>query len=138
MVEDMDGHTPTRQEELIRVLNQLAQDLTSPKWIALVDDQGFIVACVPTIPPVDPETISAMAVVVLGTAERVLAEIDGGSFRYLNLAGSESQNLIILLKKDRLLSIGLLPEVHPQSTFGPVLRWIPEISKVLNRRFKTS
>lgn len=134
----MDGNGLTRQDELVRVLGQLSADIQSPKWIALVDNHGLVVACVPANPPVDPDTISAMAVAAMGSAERVLTEIAGGEFRYLNLAGSERQNLVILLKMDRLLSIGLSPETHPQSTFKPVLRWLPEISKVLNRQFKTS
>lgn len=129
---------PTRQDELITVLNSLAVDVKSAKWISLVDGDGFVVASVPPDISVDQDRISAMAAAMVTTAERAIKEIEGGRLRYINLAGSNSQNLIVILNDDRLLSIGLPPDARPQSAFGPMLKWVPKIVEVLSRKFTAS
>ena len=126
----------SRQSELLRVLTELAAELPQPEWIALVDENGLIMACVPPQPPVEPERISAMAATSVMMAERVLKEIDGGKARFASLAGSRRQHLTVVLGPDRLLSIGLGPQVPAQETFGPLSRKVPELMEVLRRRFK--
>ena len=79
-----------------------------------------------------------MAVAMVTTAERAINEIGGGRLRYINLAGSKSQNLIVILNDERLLSIGLPPNARPQSAFTPILKWIPKVVEVLNRKFTGS
>lgn len=125
----------TRQSELQRVLSQIAGELEDPLWVALVDEDGFIVGCVPPNPPIDGERISAMAAAVVGLAERVMQEIDGGVTHYVSVVGSARQHLILVLNEDRFLSIGLSPEVPARSTFGALRRWVPEIFSVLQKRF---
>lgn len=125
----------TRQSELLRVLNELAAELPQPEWIALVDDNGLIMACVPNDPPVGAERISAMAAASVSLAERVLREIEGGKARFASLAGSRRQHLTVVLGPDRLLSIGLGPHVPAQETFGALSRKVPELLDVLRRRF---
>src|SRR3990172_2816471 len=68
----------TRQSELHRVLGLLANDLPKPEWVALVDQNGLIVACVPPEPPVETERISAMTAASVAMGDRVLREIEGG------------------------------------------------------------
>jgi predicted regulator of Ras-like GTPase activity (Roadblock/LC7/MglB family) len=125
----------TRQSELLRVLGHLAEELPQPEWVALVDHNGLIVACVPPEPVVETERISAMTAASVTMGERVLSEIDGGALRYASIAGSVRQHLTVVLSKDRLLSIGLKPEVAPQATFGPLGRWVPELLRALQMRF---
>lgn len=127
--------TPTRQSELLRVLNELAAELPQPEWIALVDDNGLIMACIPSDPPVAAERISAMAAASVSLAERVLREVEGGKPRFASLAGSRRQHLTVVLGPDRLLSIGLGPHVPAQETFGALSRKVPELLDVLRRRF---
>ncbi len=124
----------TRQSELQRVLGQLAQELPAPDWVALVDDNGLIVSCVPSEPPVGADRISAMTAASVSMSVRVLNEIEGGQLRYASIAGSRRQHLTVFLKRDHLLSIGLGPEVPAHVTFAPLGRWVPELLRVLNMR----
>ena len=124
----------TRQSELQRVLSGLAQDLPDAQWVALVDQNGLIVSCVPAEPPVDPDRIAAMTAASAQTAERVLHEVDGGKMRFANITGSTRQHLTVYLSKDRLLSIGLSPDVAAQSTIPMLTRWVPELIRVLKMR----
>lgn len=121
----------TRQSELERVLNNLAADLPDPLWVALVDDQGLVLACVPEQPVVEEDRVSAMTAAVVTMGERVLREVEGGSLRFANIAGSKRQYLMVLLNQNRLLSIGLAPRVTAQATFKPLSRWVPELLKAL-------
>jgi predicted regulator of Ras-like GTPase activity (Roadblock/LC7/MglB family) len=125
----------TRQSELLRVLGSLAEEIPDPAWVALVDYNGLIVACVPPEPDVELERISAMTAAAVMMGERVLGEIEGGQLRFASIAGAKRQQLTMSLSKDRLLSIGLGPEVPAQATFGPVSRWVPELMKALKMRF---
>jgi predicted regulator of Ras-like GTPase activity (Roadblock/LC7/MglB family) len=125
----------TRQAELIRVLEQLANELPSPDWVALVDDQGFVMASVPEDLAVDEDRVSAMTAALVSMGERVLQEVEGGDLRYANVSGSKRQYLAVVLSPDRLLSIGLRPGVAAQVTFRPLSRWVPELLKALQRRY---
>lgn len=125
----------TRQDELLRVLDKLAEELPNPLWVALVDHDGLVVACVPHQPPADPESFSAMTAASVMMGERVLNEIAGGDMRYTSVAGSKRQLLTVMLSKERLLSIGLGPEVPPHDTFGPLSRSVPELLRALQMRF---
>ncbi|HET7011022.1 MAG TPA: roadblock/LC7 domain-containing protein [Anaerolineales bacterium] len=124
----------TRQSELQRVLSGLAQDLPDAQWVALVDQNGLVVSCVPAEPPVDPDRIAAMTAASAQTAERVLHEVDGGKMRFANITGSSRQHLTVYLSKDRLLSIGLSPDVAAQATIPMLTRWVPELLRVLKMR----
>jgi predicted regulator of Ras-like GTPase activity (Roadblock/LC7/MglB family) len=132
----MDTYNLTRQEELERILGSLFGELNKPTWVALVDSNGFIVACFPSDPDVEQERISAMTIAAVSMAERVLEEFDGEKFRYMSIVGAARQCMIVMLGKERLLSIGLPPGVQPQTTFGPIRSRIPELLQVLSRRFK--
>lgn len=124
----------TRQDELIRVLYQLAEDLPDPQWVALVDSDGLVVACVPDEPTIEVDRFAAMTAVTLATGERVLRDIEGGAFLFSNIAGSERQLLTVVLGKDRLLSLGLGPDVPVRSTFGALSRNVPKLLRTLQMR----
>ena len=128
----------TRQSELIRVLETIAEELPDPLWVALVDDDGLLVACVPSQPPVSVDQISAMTAALALTALRVLVEINAEEFRYSNVAGSERQLLLVALDGKRFLSIGLGPDVVVQTTFRPLSRRVAELLKILKMRFSVS
>src|SRR3970040_1869598 len=95
----------TRQSELIRVLQSLAAELPNPDWVALVDGNGLIMACIPDAPVVGGGRISAMAAASLIMADRVLEEIEGGRLRFASIAGAKRQLLTVALGAERLLSI---------------------------------
>ena len=128
----------TRQSELIRVLETIAAELPDPLWVALVDDDGLLVACVPSQPPVNVDQISAMTAALALTSIRVLIEINAEEFRYSNVAGSERQLLLVALDGKRFLSIGLGPDVVVQTTFRPLSRRVVELLKILKMRFSVS
>ncbi len=128
----------TRQSELIRVLETIAAELPDPLWVALVDDDGLLVACVPSQPPVNVDQISAMTAALALTSIRVLVEINAEEFRYSNVAGSERQLLLVALDGKRFLSIGLGPDVVVQTTFRPLSRRVNELLKILKMRFSIS
>ena len=128
----------TRQSELIRVLETIAEELPDPLWVALVDDDGLLVACVPSQPPVSVDQISAMTAALALTAIRVLVEINAEEFRYSNVAGSERQLLLVALDGKRFLSIGLGPDVVVQTTFRPLSRRVTELLKILKMRFSVT
>lgn len=128
----------TRQSELIRVLETIAEELPDPLWVALVDDDGLLVACVPSQPPVNVDQISAMTAALALTSIRVLVEINAEEFRYSNVAGSERQLLLVALDGKRFLSIGLGPDVVVQTTFRPLSRRVNELLKILKMRFSIS
>ncbi len=128
----------TRQSELIRVLETIAAELPDPLWVALVDDDGLLVACVPSQPPVNVDQISAMTATLALTAMRVLIEINAEEFRYSSVAGSERQLLLVALDGKRFLSIGLGPDVVVQTTFRPLSRRVAELLKILKMRFSLS
>jgi predicted regulator of Ras-like GTPase activity (Roadblock/LC7/MglB family) len=125
----------TRQSELERILSQLADELPEPHWVALIDDQGLVLSCVPEDPVVDENRVSAMSAAVLGLGDRVMMEVEGGKLRYANVAGSKRQYLMVVLNSERLLSIGLDPQVPTHATFKPLSRWVPELLQTLARRF---
>ena len=124
----------TRQSELLRVLDSIQRELPEPHWVALVDNDGLVVACVPANPSIEPERISAMTAASAMMGERVLSEVDGGQLRYASIAGSRRQHLTVYLSADRMLSIGLGPQVPAQATFAPLGRWVPELLRVLKMR----
>lgn len=124
----------SRQSELERVLSQLAEELPNPQWVALVDDQGLVLSCVPENPVIDEDRVSAMSAAVVGMGERVMEEVEGGTLRFANVVGSKRQYLMVVLTHDRLLSIGLAPQIAAQATFRPLSRWVPELLKTLERR----
>jgi predicted regulator of Ras-like GTPase activity (Roadblock/LC7/MglB family) len=124
----------SRQSELVRVLSQLASELPDPQWVALVDDQGLVLSCVPENPIIDEDRVSAMSAAVVGMGERVMEEVEGGRLRFANVVGSKRQYLMVVLTKDRLLSIGLSPQIAAQATFHPLSRWVPELLQTLERR----
>ncbi len=128
----------TRQSELIRVLETIAEELPDPLWVALVDDDGLLVACVPSQPPVNVDQISAMTAALALTAIRVLGEIDAEEFRYSSVTGSGRQLLLVALDGKRFLSIGLGPDVVVQTVFRPLSRRVAELLKVLKMRFSAS
>ena len=128
----------TRQSELIRVLEKIAERLPDLLWVALVDDDGLLVACVPSQPPVSVDQISAMTAALALTAMRVLVEINAEEFRYSNVAGSERQLLLVALDGKRFLSIGLGPDVVVQTTFRPLSRRVTELLKILKMRFSVT
>ena len=128
----------TRQSELIRVLQSLAAELPNPDWLALVDGNGLIMACIPDQPVVGEDRISAMAAASLIMADRVLEEIEGGRLRFASIAGAKRQLLTVALGAERLLSIGLGPEVPAQATFASLTRWVPELIQALKRSFVVS
>ena len=125
----------TRQAELLRILNQIAADLPNPDWVALIDDNGLIVACIPDDPVVSQDRISAMTAHSVMSADRVLEEIEGGKLRFATMAGSKRQQITVALSRDRLLSIGVGPEVFAQTTFAALTRWVPELMRALTRSF---
>ena len=124
----------TRESELLRVLHELADGLPSTHWIALVDDDGLLMACVPEKPPVDAERIAAMAAAAMATSRRVLQETDGGQLRFTTIGGSNRQVLIVLVDSKRFLAIGLEPDKPSTSTFGVLVRWVPEIIDIVRKR----
>ncbi|MEE9217229.1 MAG: roadblock/LC7 domain-containing protein [Anaerolineales bacterium] len=128
----------TRQSELLEVLGHMADELPDPEWVALVDDNGLIVSCIPETPAVGQDQISAMTAASVIMAERVLEEIDGGDMRYTSIAGANRQMLSVVLSRDRVLAIGLGPEVPAQATFAALTRWVPEILQTLNKSFVVS
>ena len=128
----------TRQSELLDALGKMADELPDPDWVALVDDNGLIVACIPESPVVGHDRIAGMTAASVIMAERVLEEIDGGQMRYTSIAGANRQMLSVVLSRDRVLAIGLGPEVPAQATFASLTRWVPEILAVLNKSFVTS
>lgn len=125
----------TRQSELERILGQLSDELPDPDWVALVDEQGLVLSCVPTEPVVSEDRISAMTAAVVDLGERVLREVEGGSFRFATVSGSRRQYLAVMLTSDRLLSVGLDPRVPAQATFSALSRRVPELLKTLKASF---
>ena len=128
----------TRQDELLEVLSQMADEMPNPDWVALVDGNGLIVSCIPETPVVGQDQISAMTAASIIMGERVLDEIEGGQMRYTSIAGANRQMLSVVLSNDRVLAIGLGPEVPAQATFASLTRWVPEILQVLSKSFVTS
>lgn len=123
-----------RQTELERILSQLAEDLPDPHWVALVDDQGLVLSCVPANPVVDEDRISGMTAAVVSMGERVMEEVEGGALRFANVAGSNRQYLMVVLTKERLLSVGLDPKLTAQATFRSLSQWVPQLLQALQRR----
>jgi predicted regulator of Ras-like GTPase activity (Roadblock/LC7/MglB family) len=128
----------TRQSELIRVLETIAEELPDPLWVALVDDDGLLVACVPPQPPVNVDQISAMTAALALTAIRVLGEIEAAEFRYSSVTGSDRQLLLVALDGKRFLSIGLGSDVVVQTAFRPLSRRVAELLKILKMRFSAA
>lgn len=125
----------TRQSELLRVLGQIANELPQPQWVALVDSNGLVMSCVPTSPVVPADTIAAMTAALAQLGQRSLTELEGGRLRVINVTGAKRQLVLVLLKGEHLLSVGLGPDVPAQTVFAPLSRWIPELLEVLDRRF---
>ena len=124
----------TRQSELLRVLGDLANDLPDPIWVALVDDDGLVMACVPQEPPINPDRISAMTAAAVLMGDRALNEVEGGELRYITISGADRQIMNVTVGEERWLSIGLLPQVRAQATFAPLSKGVPEVVKILNMR----
>jgi predicted regulator of Ras-like GTPase activity (Roadblock/LC7/MglB family) len=125
----------TRESELIRVLSAIQDELGQTIWVALVDDDGLMVACVPESPALGLERIAAMTAAGVLPATRVLGEVNGGKMRFATFAGSKAQVLIIAVDQKRYLSIGLSPQVSAQSTFGPLSNRVPELLTILKKRY---
>lgn len=125
----------TGPTDLEAVLAGLADDLPDPHWVALVDLDGLVLASVPADPEIDTGRISAMTAVVVVMSERVLGEIEGGRFRYITVGGSNRLQITVALNRERLLSVGLNPDVPPHVAFKPLSRWGPKIISTLQARY---
>jgi predicted regulator of Ras-like GTPase activity (Roadblock/LC7/MglB family) len=84
----------TRQSDLVSALTGISVDLGQPIWVALVDDDGLMVASVPESPALGSERIAAMTAAGVIPAKRVLGEVDGGTLRFVTFAGSNAQVLV--------------------------------------------
>lgn len=131
----MTSMVKTRQSELMRVLGLLADDLDQPFWVALLDQDGLILACVPALPEMDTDRISAMAAAVVSLSDRVMLEFDGGTLRYTAIVGEERLNLTLKITHERLLSMGLRPDYPLNRALKPLGRRVPELFTALNLRF---
>lgn len=127
----------TRQSDLQRVLGSLLEEMGQADWVALVDQNGLMVSSSPPDLPLDPDRVAAMAAAAAQMAERVLAELDGGALRFATVTGAKRQHLTVFLSQDRLLTIGLPPEAEPQSVIPHLMEWVPELIRVLKRRYVT-
>ena len=119
----------------MRVLAELNEELPNPDWVALVDENGLIVACIPEHPVIDQDRIAGMTAAAQIMADRVLEEIEGGGMRYVSIAGADRQLLTVVLSPDRMLALGLGPEVPAQATFAALTHRVPELLAVLRRSF---
>jgi len=124
----------TRQDELDRVLTRIHQEIPDSDWVALVDGDGLILACVPNLTAVDVDAVSAMTAATTSLGRRVLSEVAGGDLRYVVVAGSERQHLCFNLRDGYLISISLKPQVPAHATFRPLSRWLPNLMSVLEMR----
>ncbi len=127
--------TITRESEILNVLHAVHGELNQPAWVALVDDDGLLLACVPDTPALGAERIAAMTAAGVIPATRVLSEVEGGILRFVTFAGSKAQVLIVAVDHKRYLSIGLNPKVSVQATFGPLSKRVPELMAVLKKRY---
>jgi predicted regulator of Ras-like GTPase activity (Roadblock/LC7/MglB family) len=125
----------TRESELERLLTELAGELPDPMWVAIIDSDGLIIACVPGAPVVSTEQIAAMTVTAAMTAKRITTEIEGGSFRFSAAAGSQRQMVVVAMNSQRYLSLGFKPQVQTHQIFGPLSEKVPEILKTLRMHF---
>jgi predicted regulator of Ras-like GTPase activity (Roadblock/LC7/MglB family) len=125
----------TRQSELQRVLGSLSQDLENAEWVALVDQNGLMVSSYPAELSLDPDRVAAMAAALAQTAERVLSELDGGTLRFATVTGAKRQHLTVFLSRDRILTISLPPEAEAQAVIPSLMQWVPELIRVLKRRY---
>jgi predicted regulator of Ras-like GTPase activity (Roadblock/LC7/MglB family) len=131
----MSAGQTTRQDELVKVLDAMAEELPDPEWVALVDHNGLVTACVQNNEETDSDRISAMTAVIVSMTDRILDELDGGRLRYSSISGSKRLYLTVMLSEELLLSVGLPPDVNVQTTFLPLRNWIPTLMQVLKRRF---
>lgn len=125
----------TRESELERLLGELAQDLPDPKWVAIIDDDGLLIACIPRTPAISTDQIAAMTAASTAAGKRVVSEIDGGRFRFAVNAGSKRQLVVVAMDRKRLLSMGFKPQVQMHQIFGPLSDKVPEILKTLKMHF---
>jgi predicted regulator of Ras-like GTPase activity (Roadblock/LC7/MglB family) len=127
----------TRQSELQRVLGSLLDEIGQADWVALVDQNGLMVSSAPAELPLDSDRVAAMTAASAQAAERVLDELEGGTLRFATIAGAKRQHLTVFLSRDRLLAIGLPPEAEPQTVIPFLMHWVPELVRVLKRRYVT-
>jgi predicted regulator of Ras-like GTPase activity (Roadblock/LC7/MglB family) len=125
----------TRESELERLLTELLGELPDPMWGAIIDSDGLIIACVPEAPVISAEQIAAMTVTAAIAAKRIATEIEGGSFRFSAVAGSQRQMVVVAMNSKRYLSLGFVPQVQTHQIFGPLSEKVPEIMKTLNMHF---
>jgi predicted regulator of Ras-like GTPase activity (Roadblock/LC7/MglB family) len=119
---------------IIRVLESIYENLPEPFWVVLADSQGLVLASVPREPDVEPEKLAAMTAALVTTSSRVLQEIRGGSLRYASIAGAHRHHVSIILKNERVLTIGLPAKYSANATFQVLREWIPELLKVIEMR----
>ena len=128
----------TRESELERVLLELMEALPEPEWIAVVDADGLPMASVPERSPVGVDRIAAMAGAANQTGERLAKELEAGELRFVTVVGAKRQVIVVRLRPDRYLSIGLSPQVPAQTTFGALSQRVSEILHILEERIATS
>lgn len=121
----------TRESELERVLSELIGVLPDPAWIAVVDADGLPMASVPNPSPIDVDRIAAMASAANLVGERLTDELQIGELRFITVVGAKRQVIVVRLRADRFLSIGLAPSVPAQVTFGALSERVPELLHIL-------
>ncbi|HHH81774.1 MAG TPA: hypothetical protein ENL35_02150 [Chloroflexi bacterium] len=128
----------TRESELLRILGALAQEFPQLEWVALVDDDGLMIACHPASPPVSQDRIAGMTAAQVLTSRRLAEEMEAGKLRYVTVMGSAAQILIVALDRRHFLTLGMAPQVQSQGAFGPLSRWVPELLRTLRMRFSAT
>ena len=123
------GH---QESELDQVLAQLAASLPEVRWIALLNPNGVVKGHFPHELAVDQEDrISAMGAAMCSLGERVSKELDGGDLHYTLVAGQKSLNLLVVLSKGLLLSLGLHPHASPDSVLSVLQKSVGSLLDVL-------
>lgn len=94
----------SRAEKITKTIRTLSTNTPDVQAAAVVDNDGLIIAS--ALPQeTDEDSVAAMSAALLGLGERIVAELERGTFELISLRGDEGYVILCRCGPDAVLSV---------------------------------
>ncbi len=120
----------SRSEQIAKLLKTLSTTTPDIEAAAVVDNDGLMIAS--ALPAdVEDDRVAAMSAALLGMSERIVRELQRGSFSLVMLRGSEGYTILARCGADAVLTVLTTNAAKLGLVFLDVTRTSKEISRLI-------